>query len=82
MEDNVRDLQIIVITGVLAVGFFLASYFATDIAPTALAEAKFSLISRILASICSSFVFLLVLNLANLFMGAREKRMSRVFSAI
>jgi hypothetical protein len=79
MEDDVRGLRIIVITGALAVGFFLASYFATDIAPTALAEAKFPLIPRILASICSSFVFLLVLNLANLFLGAREKRMPRAF---
>jgi len=79
MEDGARGLRIIAVAGALAAGFFLASYFATDIAPPVLVEAKFSLIPRILASICSSFVFLLVLNSVHLFLGTREKRMSRAF---
>lgn len=79
MEDSARGHRIIVITGALALGFFLLSYFATDIAPTALVEAKAAVIQGILASICSSFVFLLVLHASHLFLDTRQKRMFRAF---
>jgi hypothetical protein len=79
MEVGARDPRIIVITGALAFGFFLLAYFARDIAPTTLAAEKAMIFQGILTSICSSFVFLFVLNVSRLFLDTREKRIFRAF---
>jgi hypothetical protein len=79
MEGSARGHRMLLIAGTLALGFFLVSYFATDIAPTALAKAKVEVIRDILSGISASFMFLLVLNAAQLFQDTREKRVFRAF---
>lgn len=73
MDTNERSFRVLALIAMLAFGFLLLSYFATDLLPARLG-AKATVVQGVLGSISASFVFLFVLDALHLMRESRTKR--------
>lgn len=79
MNSKDRSFTLLATTAALALLFFLAAYFVTNIAPATLPPSKAGVFQAVFASICASLSFLFVIDAGLLIRESRNQRRFQTF---